>query len=80
MSSAAPSLLPEDLPLAPTPALDWIRAHGAELARYAGQRVAIDPARGVVAVGPTVEAVEAALQTAGVEPEADIVIFPVHAS
>ncbi len=78
MSSAAPKLDPPDdasLPFSPSPTLDWINAHVEELhARYAGQYVAIDPAKGVVASGPTGAAVAAELDRLGVPCEADVTI------
>lgn len=77
MSSAAPKLDPpdEDLPFSPSPTLDWINAHVEELhARHAGQYVAIDPAQGVVASGPTDGAVAAELDRLGIPRDADVTI------
>jgi len=78
MSSAAPKLPPDDdasLPFAPSPTIDWINAHVEELhARYAGQYVAIDPARGVLASGSSDGAVAAELDRLGVPREADVTI------
>lgn len=78
MSSAAPKLPPDDdasLRFAPSPTIDWINAHVEELhARYAGQYVAIDPARGVLASGSSDGAVAAELDRLGVPREADVTI------
>jgi len=77
MSSAAPKLPLDDasLPFAPSSTIDWINAHVEELhARYAGQYVAIDPARGVLASGRSDDAVAAELDRLGVPREANVTI------
>lgn len=57
---ATPSLPPEaPSPPAPVrywtdPAHAWMRANPEALAPYRGQRVAIDPAKGVIAAGPDI--------------------------
>lgn len=88
MSSAAPAHSthsPPDLTTMMTtevsrdPVQDWMDAHPEELRQHAGERVAIDPARGIVASGATYGEVSAALDAMGVPASADVVIVPVHA-
>lgn len=55
----------------------WMEAHAAELASYSGQRAAIDPVHGLLAVGPTYEAVAEKLDALGIAPDAGFVIVVV---
>lgn len=79
MGSVAPRLVDipdEDLPLSSDPTLDWFHAHFEEVQKYKGQRIAIDPARGIIAAG-TLREVYAQLEAAGISPDSDVVIHTV---
>ncbi len=74
MSSAAPQrpldldeMFTELRALKPVrdPLQEWMAAHADELAPLVGQRVAIDPARGMLASGSTLEDVHRQLAAAG---------------
>ena len=87
MSSAAPkrpddieSLLSDLAALRPMhdPLQEWMLAHRDELAGLTGQRAAIDPARGILASGPTLADVHAALGAAGLMDDEAIVIVTVQ--
>ncbi|MBI5512874.1 MAG: hypothetical protein HY909_03855 [Deltaproteobacteria bacterium] len=52
-------------------------AHPEELAKHRGERIAVHPTRGIIASGPTLTVVCAALDAAGVpDDEALLVVVP----
>lgn len=60
------------------PIEDWIQAHLEELRPHAGKRVAIDPDRGLIAVGDSYEAVADQLAALGIAPNSGVVIVPLY--
>ena len=80
---ATPSLPPEaPSPPAPVrywtdPAHAWMRANPEALAPYRGQRVAIDPAKGVIAAGPDIGVVIDQLDALGSPRDSDDVLVTV---
>lgn len=87
---ATPSLPPEaPSPLAdriawlranpppPDPLHAWIEAHLDELRPHRGKQLAIDPARGILAVGADYGEVADQLDALGVDPLSGVVIGPV---
>jgi hypothetical protein len=64
-------------PPPPDPVHAWMDAHRTELAPHKGKRVAIDPARGILAVGADYGEVADQLDALGVDPTSGVVITPV---
>lgn len=67
------------LPVDRDPVHAWMAAHEDELALYRGQRVAIDPERGIVASGADYGEVADRLDALGIPPESDVTIVVVPA-
>ena len=64
-------------PPQPDPVRAWMATHREELRPHAGKRVAIDPVRGLLAVGADYGEVADALDRMGIDPEAGHAIVPV---
>jgi hypothetical protein len=64
-------------PPPPDPVHAWMDAHRAELAPHKGKQAAIDPAKGLLAVGADYGEVADQLDAMGVDPLSGVVITPV---
>lgn len=55
----------------------WIKAHAEELRPHAGQPAAIDPARGLCILAPTVEALLDELARRGLDTDPTLTLTPI---
>lgn len=74
---ATPSLPPDAARVPHDPLHAWIEAHLDELRPHRGKQLAIDPARGILAVGADYGEVADQLDALGVDPLSGVVIGPV---